>query len=153
MALGTRGVNKTNDQKEFRARRFSSGEKGKVCRHGFTRLDLTASDSAAGVFTWQNPNPFNCNVVRVILYVSNEATGACTVDIGTTSSVASSDNLLDGVDVGTAVAVFDNVDATDQGTSGRSQRLLTQGSYVTGSVASGASAGLEGSVVIEWVEG
>lgn len=115
------------------------------------RVALAAVDTAGGVFSWQNPESSAIIVERICLDVTTKATGACTVDIGTTATSAAtlSDNLIDGVDVGTAAGLFNNID--DKGTNGKTRQRLASGKWVTGSVASGASAGIVGYVYIHYI--
>ena len=81
---------------------------------------------------------------------ATKSTGACTIDVGTTavSAATSSDNLIDGLDTGTAIGTFDNI--TDKGTNGKSRQKLASGKWVTASMASGAAAGTVGYAYIEY---
>jgi hypothetical protein len=108
------------------------------------RVALAALDTGGGVLSWANPEAGSILIHRVILDVTTKATGACTVDVGTTaaSATTSNDGLLDGLDVGTAAGTFDNI--TEKGTNGKSRQKLATGKWVTGSMASGAAAGLVG---------
>ena len=94
-------------------------------------------------------------VFRLVLDVTTATTAACTLDVGTDGAgTSSSDNLLDGVDVGTATGLFDNM--TNKGSSGKElQRLDAKGGttdYITASMASGAAAGLVGNAYIIYYE-
>jgi len=108
------------------------------------RVALAAVDTAGGVFAWANPEAGDILISRLVIDVTTKSTGASTVDIGTTATNAttSSDTLIDGLDTGTAAGIFDNI--TDKGTNGKSRQRLATGKWVTGSVASGASAGIVG---------
>lgn len=112
------------------------------------RVALAAADTGGGIFAWANPEAGSIIISRVELDVTTKATGACTVDVGTTATNAttSSDNLLDGLDIGTAAGIFDNI--TDKGSNGKSRQKLASGKWVTGSMASGAAAGTAGFVYI-----
>jgi hypothetical protein len=114
------------------------------------KVALTALDTGGGVLAWQNPEGAAIVVERVVVDATTKATGACTIDVGTTATNAttSSDNLLDGLDVGAAAGTFDNI--TDKGTNGKSRQRLASGKWVTGSMASGAAAGLVGSAYIHY---
>jgi hypothetical protein len=102
------------------------------------------------VLAWQNPEGTPILVTRLILDVTTKPTGACTLDAGTAADgTTSNDGLLDGVDVGTAAGVFDNLG--NAGSNGRARQRLAAGSYVTVSQASGAVAGLVGSALIAYV--
>ena len=115
------------------------------------RVALAAVDTAGGVFAWQNPESTVILIDRLVLDVTTKTTGACTVDIGTTatSATTSSDTLIDGLDINAATGTFDNI--TDKGTNGKSRQRLASGKWVTGSVASGASAGLVGYAYVYYV--
>jgi len=114
------------------------------------KVPLAAVDTAGGVFAWANPEPGPIAVTKVVLDVTTVATGACTLDIGTTAANATtlSDNLIDGPDVHTAVITTDNI--KDAGTNGKSIQHLASGKWVTGSMASGATAGLVGNAYIHY---
>jgi hypothetical protein len=113
------------------------------------RAALNPVDTGGGVFAWANPEAVSILVTRVVLDVTTPSTGACTVDAGTTatSPTTSSDNLLDGASVA-ATGVKDNLD--DGGTNGKAKQKLASGKWVTGSVASGASAGLAGYAYVHY---
>ncbi len=114
------------------------------------RVPLNADDGPGGVFAWRAPVGTDAIVGRVDIDVNAPADDPCAVDIGTTDVSAStaSDNLIDGVSVA-AAGVFDN--QTDKGANGASRRRVDAGEWVTASVASGASAGLEGFAYIHYV--
>ena len=119
------------------------------------KVALAASDSAAGVFSWQNPESAAILISRVVVDLTTAATAACTIDFGTAGDgTGSSDDLLDGLDVNTASGVFDNI--ADKGTNGKElQRLDAKGGttdYVTASKATGATAGLVGNAYIFYHE-
>jgi len=115
------------------------------------KVALAAKDTGGGVLAWANPEVASIIIERIILDVTRAATAACTIDVGTTatSATTSSDNLIDGVDVNTAVGVFDNI--TDKGNNGKSKQKLESGKWVTGSKASGAAAGLAGYAYIFYI--
>lgn len=115
------------------------------------KIALAAVDTAGGLFAWQNPEAGSIIVERVILDVVTDPSGACTADVGTTATSAAtlSDNLIDGVDIGTAAGVFDNLG--NAGTNGKARQKLAAGKWVTGSVASGASAALVGSAFVHYI--
>lgn len=114
------------------------------------RVALGATDTGGGVLAWQNPETSSIIITRIELDVTTKATAACTVDVGTTATNAttSSDNLVDGLDVGTAAGTFNNID--DKGTNGKSHQKLASGKWVTGSRASGAATGLVGYAYIHY---
>lgn len=113
---------------------------------------LAAVDTGGGIFSWQNPEPGNINVIAVNLIVTTKTTGACAVDVGTTATNAttSSDNLIDGKDINAATGTFDNIDSA--GTNGKAWQRLASGKWVTASVSGGgASAGLVGTYAIYYM--
>jgi len=88
-------------------------------------------------------------VTGVLVDVTTQSSGACTISIGTSATgTTSSANLIDTLSVA-AAGSFDNI--TDKGTNGKSRQRLAVGSYVTGSTASGASAGLVGNAYITYI--
>ena len=115
------------------------------------KIALAAVDTGGGVFAWQNDETSSIIVQRLILDVTTKSTGACTLDCGTTATSATTkiDDLIDGLDVNAAAGVFDNI--TDKGDNGKSRQKLAAGKWVTGSVASGASAGIVGFAYIEYI--
>ena len=68
------------------------------------------------------------------------------VNFGQAATAVSSDNLVDGVDLGAGVGVFSSID--DGGTNGRTYRRLEVDELVTGSTATGAAAGLAGNAFV-----
>lgn len=114
------------------------------------RVALAAVDTAGGVFAWQNPEAVGALVTNVLLDVTTQTSGACTIDVGMTATNATTlaDNLIDGKSLATA-GLFDNIE--DQGTNGTSRQKVAAGKWITGSVASGASAGIVGFAYIFYV--
>lgn len=117
---------------------------------GVAKVPLGASDAAAGVFSWQNMENARIIVERVIIDVTTKSTAASTVDVGVAATEISNDTLLDGIDTGAAVNVFDSI--KDAGTNGAGARSVAQGSYVTATKATGAVAGLAGYAYIFWIK-
>jgi hypothetical protein len=116
------------------------------------KVALTALDTGGGVLAWANPETGSILISRIVIDVTTKSTGACTLDIGSTatSAATSANNLLTGVDVGTAIGVFDNI--TNKGASGVSVVKLASGKWVTASKASGAAAGLVGFAYIHYCD-
>lgn len=111
-------------------------------------VNLAAVDTAGGLFAW---SPGAAAIIqRVFLDVTTKATAACTVDVGVAANGTTlSDVLIDGLDVNAAAGLFDNI--TDKGSNGKSRQRCGATQYVTGSVASGASAGIVGKAYIEYI--
>jgi len=116
-----------------------------------SRVALAAVDTGGGIFAWQNPHENAILITGLYLDATTAATAACTIDCGTTatSATTSSDNLIDGLDVNAAAGVFNNF--TDNGTNGKTRQRLASGKWVTGSKATGASAGLVGYAYIKYI--
>ena len=108
------------------------------------KIARVALATAGGVFAWQNPEASSILIHRVLIDVTTVATGACTIDVGTTavSAATSSDTLIDGLDVNAGIGLFDNI--TEKGSNGKSRQKLASGKWVTASQASGAIAGIVG---------
>jgi hypothetical protein len=115
------------------------------------KVALAAVDTEGGVFSWQNNEGASIIIQRIILDVTTKTAEACTIDVGTTdtSATTSSNNLIDGLDVHSATGVFDNI--TDKGVNGKSKQKLANSKWVTASKASGATAGLAGYAYIEYI--
>lgn len=106
---------------------------------------LAAVDSAGGVFSWQNPLTEKV-IAALIIDVTTASSGACTLDCGPAANATTlNDTLIDGLSVATA-GLYNSAD--QKGTNGRLFRKVDEkggtASFITGSVASGASAGLVG---------
>jgi hypothetical protein len=115
------------------------------------RVALTALDTGGGIFAWANPEGVAIIVTGLFFDLTTVATGACTLDAGTTATSATtvSDNLIDGLDINSATGLFDNF--TDKGTNGKSRQKLAAGKWVTGSMKTGAAAGTAGYAYIRYV--
>ena len=119
------------------------------------KVALAALDTAGGVLAWQNPEAVAIVVSKLVVDVTTKSTAACTADFGSANdATTSADNLIDGIDVGTATILGDNTD--DKGANGKSKRRLdAKGGttdYITGSKATGAAAGLVGNAYIFYHE-
>jgi hypothetical protein len=105
----------------------------------------------AGSSPGKNPEGAAIIILGITFDLTAVATGACSLDIGTTptSATTASDNLIDGLDVHTATGVFTRLDQV--GANGLARQKLAAGKWVTGSKDSGASAGLTGNAYIEYL--
>lgn len=118
---------------------------------GAFRADLTAatSNAAGGVLSIANPEGEDLIITSFVLNVTTKSTGAATLDIGIAANgTTSKDTLLDGVDVGTAAGVFDNI--TNKGTNGKTVIVWGASEYLT-ATASATVAGIVGEVVVEYI--
>jgi len=112
-------------------------------------LVAATTTDAGAVLSLANPEGVGLIIKRIILDITTEATGAAAVDAGVAADgETSADNLLDGLDVGSAAGVFDNID--DQGTNGQSVVKWGASQYVT-ITASATLAGLVGNAYIEFI--
>ena len=110
---------------------------------------LAAVDTGGGLFSWANPETSEILVEHVAIKTTHVSTGACSADVGTTATNATtlSDNLIDGQDINAAIGTFSNLESA--GTNGKAGQRLAAGKWVTGSVvAGGASAGIVGTYEI-----
>ena len=117
---------------------------------GCFRVALTAGTTTAGgdVLSLANPEGEDLIITRAGINVTTPATGAATLDVGVAAAATTtSDTLLDGIDVGTAAAIFDNID--DQGSNGQSIVLWPSDEFVT-ATPSATCAGLVGYMYIEY---
>ena len=112
---------------------------------------LAAVDSAGGVLAVANPEGVECLITEVIIQVDTKTTdGICTIDVGVAANgTTSDDTLLTGLDIGAAAGRFDNIN--DKGVNGGRDRPWGSTEYITGSMASGAAAGLVGKAIIHYL--
>lgn len=106
---------------------------------------LVASDAAAGVFSWQNTTGHAC-AIKAFLNITTASTGAGTVSVGQAATAVSSANLMDTQSVAAAGMLSSMVNG---GTLGKAVQLVKNGEFVTASRASGATAGLAGTYMLE----
>lgn len=113
-------------------------------------LTATSATTGGAVAAWAPPEGGPVLLLSAIVYTTTKSTGAATCDIGTAAdAVTSSDNLIDGLDIGTAVVCADNI--TDKGTNGKSRQLLAAGQYVT-VTGSADTAGLVGTLYLRYLK-
>jgi len=111
------------------------------------------TDTGGGLGSWQNPEAGTIIVQRVFVVTSVVASAANTIDIGTTATNATTDsaNLITALNTHSATVHSDNLTAT---TGAATNQVLATGKWVTASTTpstGGASAGLVGTVYIEYV--
>jgi hypothetical protein len=108
---------------------------------------LTASDAAGGVFSLENDYGTQLAILRVVIQLGTVAADVCTIDVGVAAdATTSADTLIDGLDVRTALGVFDNID--DQGTNGQSCLKWPSREFINASMKTGATAGIVGTYAI-----
>lgn len=112
-------------------------------------LSAPGDTTVGGILKLQNPEEADLIITRLVLDVTTEATGAANADAGVDDGGdVSSDNLIDGVDIGAAAGVFDNV--SDAGTNGKGAVLWPSGEYLV-ITASADASGLAGNAYVEYV--
>lgn len=113
-------------------------------------IDLTAATVTTGgaVASLANPLGVDLIITRALVNVTTKATGVATIDVGVgATATTSNDGLLDGLDVGTAAGLFDNLNATNAGTNGKSSKTWSASQFVT-ATASATLAGLVGTLTL-----
>lgn len=120
----------------------------------FIKTDVVAISGtalhAANLTIWTAPA--SAIILRVLLDITTQSTGASTIDIGYTaaSATTSSDTLLDGVS-GAAAALFDSMNAAlDSGANALAQKAAS-GKWITADEASGDTTALVGNVYISYI--
>jgi hypothetical protein len=113
---------------------------------------LTAATTTTGgdALNLANPEGADLLITRFIINVTTEATGAATVDAGVAATGTSNDELLDGVDVGSAAIIKDNVEECVDGNVAAAVVEWPSDEYVT-VTPSATLAGLVGTYYIEYV--
>jgi hypothetical protein len=122
---------------------------GSVAFDRTVKVARVALADADTLFSWANPEATSIIVTRVILDITTASSAACTIDVGTTAttSTTSSENLIDSQSLAT-IAVLDNLG--NAGTNGKARQKLAAGKWVTGTKASGATAGIVGFAYIHY---
>ncbi len=120
----------------------------KIASRKYSLSGATIHAASGGVVGFQNPENSTILILDTVLHVTTVATGACTLDIGTTTvgATTTSDNLIDGVDVNAATGVFTN--GSDAGSNGKSRQLLASGKWITVDEKTGDATGLVAELTI-----
>tara|TARA_Y100001973_G_scaffold10014_1_gene13626 strand:+ start:5598 stop:6083 length:486 start_codon:yes stop_codon:yes gene_type:complete len=110
----------------------------------------TSGTTAGALFTWQNNEGVSVIVTKVVIDATTQASGSLTVDIGSSATVANSDNIFTALDLGAAAGTFGSDDPVLGGTNTRaaSTAKVANGKYILGTNASGDSTGLVGTAYI-----
>jgi len=121
---------------------------GKGCLYG----DLVAATTTTGgdALNLLNPEGADLIITRFIVNVSTEATGAANVDAGVAATLTTNDELLDGVDVGSAAIIKDNVEECVDGTVVAAVVAWGADEYLT-VTPSATLAGLVGTYYVEYI--
>jgi hypothetical protein len=115
------------------------------------KVALAALDTAGGVLSWANPEGAAIIITGIVLDVTTKATGACTIDVGyAANGTTSADSIMDGLDVGTSIGTFNNVDNKGDNGLGSHSTKMSSTQFITASKASGAAAGLVGNAYITY---
>lgn len=114
------------------------------------RKPLGVLDTAGGVLSVLNPFSRQLLITRLVVNLTTASTGAGTADFGVAATSISNDTLIDGLDMNAAVGIFDNI--KNKGSNGLSSVYWGATGYVTGSMASGAMAGLAGYAYIHFID-
>lgn len=111
---------------------------------------LTGTAIQGGVQAWQNPEGASIVITNLLLDITTAATGAATLDVGTTatSATTASDNLIDGLDINAAANV--SVQRSGSGTNGKAGQRLASGKWVTFKSASGDTTGAVMNAIVEY---
>jgi len=121
---------------------------GKGCLSG----SLTAATTFTGgdMLNLLNPEGAKLLITRFIINVTTPATGAANVDAGVAASGTSNDELLDGVDIGTAAILVDNIAGVHAETVAAAVVEWGADEYLT-VTPSASAAGLVGTYYVEYV--
>lgn len=110
---------------------------------------LSDTNAAGGVLSLANPEGVDLIITRFVIDVTTPATGAANCDFGVGATGATSDDtLIDGVDIGTAAILADNIE--NGGTNGLACVAWDSDEFVTGS-PSADPADLVGNYYIEYI--
>jgi hypothetical protein len=138
--------------KVLRVQRSAAGNVGAPLKRVVITVPSGATIHAAAsgiVNLFVNPEAGSILITRAVLVVTTPSSGACTVDIGTnTTTLTTSDNLIDGLSVAAAGA-FDNT--VSGGTNGKGGQVLATGKFVTLDEASGDATGLVATFILEYI--
>lgn len=104
-----------------------------------------ASTAEAGIVSQLNPEGVDLIITKVVFDRTTKSTGAANVDIGVAATAATSDNLMDGLDVGAAEGLADNV--TNKGSNGLPQVVWESDGYLT-MTGSATTAGMRGNLYV-----
>jgi len=121
---------------------------GKGCLSG----SLTAATTTTGgdALNLANPEGADLIITRFIINVTTAATGAANVDAGVAATGTSNDELLDGVDVGSAAILVDNVEQCVDAATAAAVVAWDSDEYLT-VTPSATLAGLVGTYYVEYV--
>jgi hypothetical protein len=113
---------------------------------------LTAATTNTGgdALNLANPEGAALIITRFIINVTTEATGAATIDAGVAATLTSNDELLDGVDVGSAAILDDNINGVVAAEVASAVVEWGAAEYLT-VTPSATLAGLVGTYYVEYI--
>ena len=113
---------------------------------------MTAATTTAGgdALNLLNPEGAALIITRFIINVTTAATGAATIDAGVAATGTSNDELLDGVDVGSAAILDDNINGVVAGEVASAVVEWGADEYLT-VTPSATLAGLVGTYYVEYI--
>lgn len=114
-------------------------------------IDLAGVVATTGgaIASVANPEGVPVLITRALLYRTTKSTGAANADIGIAADgTTSNDTLLDGVDIGAAEGLEDNI--KNKGTNGLERKLWGTTEFLT-MTGSASSAGLVGKLIVEYI--
>lgn len=109
-------------------------------------LVAVTGTTAGGALSLLNPFATRAIIIDFLVDVTTKSTGGANIDFGVAGSVASSDTLIDGINVGAAAIIGNNID--NKGSNGGRGIAWASGAYVTGT-ASASLAGLVGTYIVD----
>ena len=115
--------------------------------------DTIAAASGFASFT-NNVTGTAILILDAVLNVTTISTGACTFDIGTTatSATTTSDNIFDGIDVGAGTGIYVMRDAALDSAANVGVKSLANGKWVTVDEKTGDAEGMVGVLYIFYIE-
>jgi len=112
-------------------------------------LIAIATHAAGDHFSWKNPEGGDILLESFTVQVTTEADGSATCDYGIAANgTTTSDNLLDGINIG--AAAISGSQGDQGGTNGKANQVMASSEYITGD-ASATSVGLVGYAYIKYV--
>lgn len=117
------------------------------------KVPLTAGNTNAFAFAWQNPEATKIMVHKVLIDITTAGgTGSSVLDVGIVADATSTaDTLIDGLDLN-AAALSDNI--TEKGTNGKSRGKVDElggtNDYITGKILAQNAASLVANAYIHY---
>jgi hypothetical protein len=112
-------------------------------------LTATTATTGGAVAAAANPEGAELLVLRCILRTTAHSTGAANLDIGiAANATTTNDTLIDGIAVGSAAKIADNI--KEKGTNGLERQLWGATEFLT-ATGSASTAGLAGNIYVEYI--